>query len=169
MRTLVAVCALAISGASSAVFAQSTTAPLTEAGVRAARAKSNAAIASRDTATLVAMASTTYHSVSSRNAHTNGRVEVGAQWRDQFAAHSDVSYVRSPTKVQLFAPWQMAEEQGTWVGRWTEPDGKVEVRGTYTAKWRRIDGAWLLEAEVFTPLACSGSKYCSTPPEQPRR
>jgi hypothetical protein len=115
----------------------------------------------------IIVASPSYHSVSSRNAHTNGRGEVGGQWRGQFTAHADVSYVRTPAAVRVFAPWEMAEETGTWVGRWTEPDGRVEIRGTYTAKWRRIDGAWLLEAEVFTPQSCTGSKYCTTPPEQP--
>ena len=143
-------------------------APLTAAAVRAARARSNAAIAARDTATLVALVSPSYHSVSSRNAHTTGRGGVSAQWRTQFATHGDVSYVRTPGSVRVFAPWQMAEENGTWVGRWTESDGRVTIRGTYTAKWRRIDGAWLLEAEVFTPRSCTGSAYCNTPPEQPR-
>ena len=91
-----------------------------------------------------------------------------------YVALSNVLYANSmqaslASMGRVFAPWEMAEETGTWVGRWTEPDGRVEIRGTYTAKWRRIDGAWLLEAEVFTPQACTGSKYCTTPPEQPRR
>jgi len=169
MRTLAMVCAIGIIVASPAVSQQPPAAPLTETAVRAARARSNAAIANRDTATLIRLASPSYHSVSSRNAHTNGRDEVGGQWRGQFTAHLDVSYVRTPTAVRVFAPWEMAEETGAWVGYWTEHDGRVEIRGTYTAKWRRIDGAWLLEAEVFTPQSCTGSKYCTTPPEQPRR
>lgn len=111
------------------------------------------------------MVSPSYHSVSSRNAHTNGRDGAQAQWRAQFTAHADVSYVRTPSSVRLFAPWAMAAESGTWVGRWAEPDGRVEIRGTYTAKWRRVDGVWLLEAEVFTPESCTGSAYCSSPPE----
>lgn len=150
------------------VAAQAPAEPLTAAAVRAARERSNTAIAKRDTAALEAMASPSYHSVSSRNAHTNGRDQVRTQWRNQFTAHSDVSYVRTPTAVRVFAPWQMAEENGTWVGRWAESDGQVEIRGTYTAKWRRLDGTWLLEAEVFTPRSCTGSAYCNTPPEPSR-
>ena len=142
-------------------------APLTAGAVRAARARSNAAIAARDTATLVALVSLSYHSVTSRNAHTNGRDGALVSWRQQFASHADVSYVRTPGSVRVFAPWQMAEEVGTWVGRWREPDGAVAIRGSYTAKWRRIDGQWLLEAEVFTPRSCSGSVYCTTEPQQP--
>ena len=143
-------------------------APLTAAAVRAARARSNAAIAAHDTAGLVALASTSYHSVSSRNVHTNGRSGVGAQYGGTFAALPDVLYVRTPQEVRVYAPWAMADERGTWVGTWTEPDGRVTIRGHYTAKWRRIDGVWLLEAEVFTPLTCRGSSYCTRPPDQPK-
>ncbi len=143
-------------------------APLTAAAVRAARARSNAAIAAHDTAALVALASLSYHSVSSRNVHTNGRAGVGAQYGGTFAALPDVLYVRTPQEVRVYAPWAMADERGTWVGTWTEPDGGVTIRGRYTAKWRRIDGVWLLEAEVFTPLTCRGSSYCTRPPDQPK-
>ena len=162
-----ALCALSITPWT--VHAQAApAAPLTAYAVRAARAKSNTAIAHRDTATLVSMVSLSYHSVSSRNAHTNGRDGVRAQWRAQFTTHADVSYVRTPNAVRVFAPWQMAEENGTWVGRWAEPDGRVEIRGTYTAKWRRIDGVWLLEAEVYMPRSCTGSAYCRLAPDQPK-
>lgn len=143
-------------------------APLTQAAVRGARARSNAAIAARDTATLVALVAPSYHSVTSRNAHTDGRDGALVSWRQQFASHADVSYVRTPTSVRIFAPWQMAEEVGMWVGRWRESDGAVVIRGSYTAKWRRTDGVWLLEAEVFTPTTCTGSVYCKTEPAPAR-
>jgi ketosteroid isomerase-like protein len=159
---LLALSSIAVSRVSSAQSA-----PLSRAAVRAARATSNAAIAARDTITLASLVTPSYHSVSSRNAHSAGRSGEGERWRQQFTAHPDVSYVRTPVTVRLFAPWQMAEETGTWVGRWTEADGRVEIRGSYVAKWRRIDGAWLLEAEVFTPTSCRGSAYCRTSPPQP--
>ncbi len=143
-------------------------APLSAAAVRLARARSNAALAARDTNAIVATVSPSYHLISSRNAHANGRDGTLANWRQQFSTHPDVSYVRTPSAVRIFAPWQMAEEVGTWVGRWREPDGTVVISGSYTAKWRRIDGQWLLEAEVFTPAKCRGSAYCSRAPEQPR-
>jgi len=141
--------------------------PLSERAVREARAASNAAIARRDTAALAAMVSASYHSVSSRDVHTQGRDGVLRTWVAQFAAHGDVSYVRTPATVRIYAPWEMAEERGEWVGRWTEADGRVEVRGSYTAKWRRTGGRWLLEAEVFTPLTCRGSAYCTRSPGRP--
>ena len=132
--------ALAVTVTPALVPAQPMPAPLTAVAIRAARARSNAAIAARDTATLAALASNSYHSVSSRNVHTNGRAGIGTQYAGQFAAHPDVSFVRTPQEVRVYTPWQMADERGTWVGTWTEPDGRVTIRGRYSAKWRRIDG-----------------------------
>ncbi len=161
--------ALAIAATPALLSAQAIKdARLTAAAVRAARARSNAAIAAHDTAALAALASTSYHSVSSRNVHTSGRSGVGTQYGGTFAALPDVLYVRTPQEVRVYAPWAMADERGTWVGTWTEPDGGVTIRGRYTAKWRRINGVWLLEAEVFTPLTCRGSSYCTRPPDQPK-
>ena len=53
---------------------------------------------------------------------------------------------------------------GEWTGRWTEPDGVVQVRGTYLAQWRKVNGTWLIQAEVFVPTACTGSTYCAAHP-----
>ena len=164
MHRIVAAMAIVALSALVPVTPRAQSAPLTQAAVRAARARSNQAIAARDTATLVALVSPSYHSVSSRNAHTNGRDGTLATWRQQFASHADVSYVRTPTAVCIFAPWQMAEEVGMWTGRWREADGPLEISGSYIAKWRRIDGQWLLEAEVFTPRMCRGSLYCTKEP-----
>ncbi len=159
------VCISAVHASAQRPDRQQSDAPFTASAVRHARARSNTAIAQRDTAALVEMVSPSYHSVSSRNAHTSGRDGVLTQWRRQFTTYPDVAFTRTPLTIQLFAPWQMAEERGGWVGRWTESDGRVEIRGTYVAKWRRVNGRWLLEAEIFTPRACSGSAYCTRPPE----
>ena len=58
----------------------------------------------------------------------------------------------------------MASERGEWTGRWTEPDGVVQVSGTYLAQWRKVNGTWLIQAEVFVPTSCQGSKYCAAHP-----
>ena len=54
----------------------------------------------------------------------------------------------------------VALETGRWRG---EREGQAEgsgaecpAAGTCAAKWRRIDGAWLLEAEIFAAEACGG-------------
>ena len=160
-----AVPGLLLSALSLATVTLSGQATFSEAAVRDARRASNAAIAQRDTAALVAMVSANYHSTSSRNVHSSGPDGVRAQWAQQFSSHPDVAYVRTSTRIRLFEPWQMAEETGTWTGRWKEPDGRVDIGGSYVAKWRRTGGRWILETEVFSPLHCRGSTYCTNPPE----
>jgi ketosteroid isomerase-like protein len=157
LRALAPMLALGLAGC----FLQGT---LTAESVRLARTTSNTAIAARDTATLRSLLAPSYHLVTSRNVHNSGRDEAVRQWAQQFATLRDVSYVRTTKSVRVYTPWEMAHEDGEWVGRWTEADGPVEIRGAYTAKWRRTGGLWLLEAEVFTPLSCSGSAYCTRQP-----
>ena len=57
----------------------------------------------------------------------------------------------TPSAVDVFPAWGVASERGEWTGRWTEPDGVVQVRGTYLAQWRQVHGTWLIQAEVFVP------------------
>jgi hypothetical protein len=64
----------------------------------------------------------------------------------------------------VFESWSVASERGEWIGRWTEPDGKLETGGTYQAQWRKIDGRWLIQAELYVPTGCRGSKYCERRP-----
>jgi hypothetical protein len=83
---------------------------------------------------------------------------------EQFKNHPDTIYVRTPRTVEVYAPWGVASERGDWTGGWTEPDGKLEIGGTYQAQWRKIDGEWLIQAELFVPTHCHGSKYCNQRP-----
>ena len=82
----------------------------------------------------------------------------------EFSSKSDVLYVRTPQTVQVFEAWGMASESGTWTGSWTENGQKIELTGTYMAKWHKLDGSWLIRAEVFVPLTCSGGAYCDKSP-----
>ena len=66
--------------------------------------------------------------------------------------------------VDVNAPWAVAAERGNWTGRWTEPDGVVEIGGSYLAQWRKVGDAWLIQAEVFVPATCTGSRYCVARP-----
>lgn len=33
-------------------------------------------------------------------------------------------------------------------------------KSTSPAKWQRVNGDWLTQAEIYTPLNCSGDSYC---------
>ena len=135
-----------------------------ETSIRAARARSNAAIAKHDVAAIAAHWMLDFHVVTSTSAQASGREAYAKRMAETFARRPDTVWVRTPATVDVFAPWAVASERGEWTGRWTEPDGVVEIGGTYLAQWRKVDGAWLIQAELFVPTHCRGSAYCAKRP-----
>ena len=132
--------------------------------IREARARSNAAIAAHDPAAMARLWMADVHVVRSTGAQVAGRNPNQQRMAQQFATRPDTIYVRKPSVIHVYLPWGMASENGEWTGRWTEPDGVVDTAGTYMAQWRRIDGQWLIQAELYVPTRCTGSKYCSQRP-----
>ncbi len=147
-----------------AAAAQGPPPPPDDAAIRAAREQSNQAIAAHDVPGIKRHWLPDVHIVTSTSAQGSGRDVNGQRMADQFARRPDTVYVRTPSAVDVFAAWGVASERGEWTGRWTEPDGVVQVRGTYLAQWRKVSGPWLIQAEVFVPTACTGSKYCAAHP-----
>ena len=132
--------------------------------IREARAKSNAAIRAHDPAAMARLWLNDVHVVRSTGTQVAGREANQQRMAQQFATRPDTIYVRQPSAVEVYLPWAMASERGNWTARWTEPDGTVDMAGTYMAQWRRIDGVWLIQAELYVPASCSGSRYCSQRP-----
>ena len=132
--------------------------------IREARARSNAAIAAHDLDGIARAWMPDVHVVSSTSAQTAGSQGNRQRMAQQFKNRPDTIYVRTPNTVDVFAPWNVASERGEWIGRWTEPDGKLEIGGTYQAQWRKIDDRWLIQAELFVPTYCRGSEYCRQRP-----
>ncbi len=138
--------------------------PVDEQLIRDARARSNQAIAAHDLLAIARAWMENVHVVSSTSAQTAGRTANRERMRQQFTNRPDTVYVRRPTAIDVFAPWDVASERGEWTGRWTEPDGVLEIGGTYQAQWRRMDGHWLIQAELFVPTRCTGAAYCRQRP-----
>ena len=132
--------------------------------IREARARSNAAIAAHDPAAMARLWMDDIHVVRSTGAQVAGRAANQQRMAQQFATRPDTIYIRQPSTIDVYLPWAIASERGEWTGRWTEPDGKVETAGTYMAQWRRVDGQWLIQAELYVPTRCVGSRYCSQRP-----
>jgi uncharacterized protein (TIGR02246 family) len=132
--------------------------------IREARARSNAAIAAHDPAAMARLWMDDVHVVRSTGSQVAGRESNQQRMAQQFATRPDTIYVRQPSAIDVYLPWAMASERGEWTARWTEPDGTVDMAGTYMAQWRRIDGVWLIQAELYVPTRCAGSKYCSQRP-----
>jgi uncharacterized protein (TIGR02246 family) len=132
--------------------------------IRESRARSNAAIAAHDPAAMARLWMDDVHVVRSTGSQVAGREGNQQRMAQQFATRPDTIYVRQPSAIDVYLPWAMASERGEWTGRWTEPDGIVDMAGTYMAQWRRIDGVWLIQAELYVPTRCAGSRYCSQRP-----
>lgn len=132
-----------------------------ETSIRTARARSNAAIAKHEVSGITAHWMPDVHIVTSTSAQGTGREVNGQRMADQFARRPDTVYVRTPVAIDVLTPWAVASERGEWTGRWTEPDGVVDIGGTYLAQWRKVEGVWLIQAELFVPTRCRGSAYCS--------
>ena len=141
------------------------TAPPDDAtAIRAARAASNGAIARHDVPGIAAHWLPDVSIVTSTGAHDHTSAANASRMAAQFTRRPDTVYVRTPTAVDVFGAWAVASERGEWTGRWTEPDGVVDIRGTYLAQWRKVGGTWRIQAEVFVPTRCTGSTYCAAHP-----
>jgi ketosteroid isomerase-like protein len=140
------------------------TQPSDEQSIRDARARSNRAIAAHDLSAIAAEWMDDVHIVTSTSARGTGREDNRQRMAQQFARRPDTTYAREPSAIEVFAAWNVASERGAWTGRWTEVDGVVQIEGTYLAQWRRIGGRWLIQAELFVPTRCAGSRYCAQRP-----
>lgn len=132
--------------------------------IRAARGRSNKAIAAHDLDGIASVWMEDIHVTSSTSAQTTGREANRQRMATQFKNRPDTVYVREPNDFRVYAPWEVAQEFGQWTGTWTEPDGKVRIGGDYFAQWRRIDGRWLIQSELYVPTHCRGSRYCNARP-----
>jgi ketosteroid isomerase-like protein len=124
------------------------------AAVRSARAAQNTAIAQHD----LERASTYWtEDVVIRSAL--GRVIQGrVNYRSVMGADTATVYRREPDRVDVSdnERWPLAFESGTWTGR--DPrSGRSLIRGRYAAQWIKRDGRWLIRAEVFVALGCTGT------------
>lgn len=138
--------------------------PADERLIRDARAQSNAAIAAHDPPAIARLWMDDVHVTSSTSAQTSGRAANQDRMSQQFTRRPDTIYVRTPLTIDVYAAWAVASERGEWTGRWTEPDGAMEIGGTYLVQWRKIDGRWLIQSELYVPTRCKGSAYCSRRP-----
>jgi ketosteroid isomerase-like protein len=132
--------------------------------IRSARDRSNAAIAKHDLDRIAAEWMDEVHVLTSTSAQAAGKAANRERMAAQFKNRPDTIYIRKPITIDVYAPWNVAAERGEWTGKWTEPDGVLEIGGTYQAQWRKIDGRWLIQGELFVPTHCKGSKYCNQRP-----
>lgn len=131
-------------------------APSDEELIRQARAASNQAIARHDVPAIVALLADEFQVAASNGSFMRGREEMGNAFAARFAEFRDAVYVRTPESVEVNPAGTMAAETGRWTGSWTTPGGPFRIGGRYAASWRKVAGKWLIHAELFVPLFCTG-------------
>lgn len=77
-------------------------------------------------------------------------------WSSIFSQMPDVSYVRTPSRIEVCEDSQLAAETGRWKGAWSTDGFAIRYSGRYFAKWRCVEGQWKLEAETFVTMKRSG-------------
>jgi hypothetical protein len=132
--------------------------------IKSVREFSNQSIVKRDTSAIASTLTHDFHAITSRNQEVVGSYGMAKRFAEDFRLRPDVSYVRTPLSIRIFQPWNTASERGSWVAKWKDVDGSIEISGIYYAKWVRVNGKWLIRAEMFTPRKCVGGKYCEQPP-----
>jgi len=126
--------------------------------IRATREQFNLAIANRGVDVIRSLLAPSYHIVTGRSAQNHGADEEAARWSEVFCADPSVMYRRTPREITVNEDWGIAQELGNWQGNYTADGALVNASGAYVAKWQRAeDGAWVLQAELFTTLVCIGS------------
>ena len=111
----------------------------------------------KDIDLLRALFAPTYHIVTGRSVQNHGANEEAARWSETFRMDSTTVYRREPREITLNELWGLAQEMGNWNGRYTLDGTLIHASGVYAAKWQRAeDGEWVLRAEVFTTLSCTG-------------
>jgi hypothetical protein len=125
--------------------------------ILAVRASFNESIKNHDAASIAAYLDSEYQVTTSSGEHYRETPEdEAASWAEMFRDNVDIIYVRTPDLVEVSTYYDMAAENGTWVGRWSSLTGDVEMGGSYFAQWRNVNGVWKIRAEVFVGLFCNG-------------
>lgn len=129
------------------------------AGVLAARTAFNKAIADKNIDAIAAVLAEDVLLVTGTGSDIfTGRAAQLPLWEEDFAADHRVLYERTSGCVSVSPLRPIALETGAWRGVNTA-NADDFAAGTFAAKWRVIDGAWRLEAEIYSTESCGGS-YC---------
>jgi ketosteroid isomerase-like protein len=122
-----------------------------ERAIRATRAASNQAIATRDADRVVACMMSDVTVAVAHGPQLNGREASRVAFAAQFAERTFMGYVREPHEIVIHDNPTQATERGRWLGRWTQGIGEQVMRGTYVAEWAHTALGWFIQSEVYTP------------------
>jgi len=128
-----------------------------EAAIRDARDAFNQAIKQQNVDAIKPIFAPNYHIVTGRSAQFHGAENEYENWKSLFADDPTFVCDRKTREIRTNADWGLAEELGDWRCNYTVDGEQISSNGVYAAKWQRAEnGAWLLQSEVFTTMACNG-------------
>jgi ketosteroid isomerase-like protein len=138
---------------SASILAASTPAsgptPPAEREIRALRAASNRAIATRDLPAISATLADDFVVIIGDGTLLTRPAYLEA-FAHTFAQPLPLRYERIADTIHISASLPLAAEHGHWIG--TVPDGTVLFTGTYMAMWRNSAAGWRLRSELFVTL-----------------
>jgi hypothetical protein len=121
--------------------------------IRSAREVFNTAIAEKNAKAIRPLLAPSYHLVTGRSDQFHGADEEEIRWAELFQSDPTAVYRRTPREITTNEAWGISEELGNWQGEYTINGELVHASGVYAAKWQRTtQGAWVLQAEVFTTI-----------------
>lgn len=124
-----------------------------ERAIRAQRRLFNDAIAAHDARRISACWLPDVMVMTSASVPLVGRAAVQHAFEGFFADPTFVTFVRTPTQIRVSTDGEHAAESGDWEGSWRGQPLPTIMRGTYLASWRKDGPRWLLQAELYVPLA----------------
>lgn len=124
-----------------------------KAAIRAARERSNAAIARHDAEAAATELAQDCIVIASTGALVLDRARMRAAFARAFAQTHFEAFVREPDRIDIAASFDTAAEQGRWWSRWHPEAQNTGALGNYLARWSLRDGRWLIQSELFIPLA----------------
>jgi ketosteroid isomerase-like protein len=117
------------------------------ATIKAARNASNMAIAKHDIDGISKYWLPDFVQTIGRGISSTGKDTIVAGWKALFKENKTVSYTRTPSEITIADNGIMAWETGKWTAKNSYSKG-----GNYSAMWRKINGTWMLQAELFVSL-----------------
>jgi ketosteroid isomerase-like protein len=130
-----------------------------DAEIRAARQRSNQAMANRDIQAFGETLAPDFVMVRGNGEFTPSRQAYIERFGSDFKNPNAIRFERVPDKIEISSAAPLAAEHGHWIG--IRPNGQRAFGGTYLAMWRHIGTAWKIRSELFVVLTCEDEAACA--------
>lgn len=129
------------------------------AEIRAARLRSNQALAKHDIKTFGDSLAPDFVMIRGNGSFTPSPQVYIDRFASDFKNPIAVRYDRVPDKIEISSAAPLAAEHGHWTG--IRPNGQRAYGGTYLAMWRRMETGWKIRSELFVVLTCDDEAACA--------